>query len=98
MHYYDPDDTCCSFSLFYPALQRDNILDDDCTAVETEYEDLLYSWWFYENWYEIRRNGFSWRIVFIQKFYDHGQFAGIFTLVYDIDVLDKMISPLYDDS
>ena len=36
--------------------------------------------------------------MFIQKFYDHGQFAGIFTLVYDIDVLDKMISPLYDDS
>ena len=36
--------------------------------------------------------------MFIQKFLDHGQFAGILTLMYGIDVLDKMISPLYDDS
>ena len=61
------------------------------------YEFLAYEMWFIWDWYEIRESEGSFGIAFISKFFDDSQFAGTLTLLYSIDVLDKMISPLYED-
>ena len=50
-----------------------------------------------ETSYWVFRNDLMFNISYYSKIYENSKFAGIFFITYQVDVISKIISPLYKE-
>ena len=104
-YYWDPEDTCNFLFVLYPAVELKEIFDKP----EGEEECWRRAVNLHRGFKSYRSDAFTRLdkyektevefIEFLAKIYDDDStFVGVYSIIYDIDVLNKIVSPLYEAS
>ena len=98
--YWDPANPCSNVNFLYPA--NINIAavyskgddEDECNdRASNIYDNMKDNGW--KSWSEIYSTSDGFRLQYLAKIFDDSEFAGFHAIQYDIEVLNRIISPLY---